>query len=492
MRLFSKLMLSGLLMSGIAGFNNSAMADSGLICQFPNSIRDSLVMTRADRPVKFTKPAGGFVVDWAAREDFSDLYFTFKFNVQDRSLAKMMLRRARYDDSLYVSINGTQVFAGVNDGLTARDVNVALTPYLKDGPNVLDMRLLNTYPTAVHILTEFDYSEGGCKATVLPKPNVPPMPDSARCVESLVCTEPKETRTFEGVDVTRDCWKWETKRSCYDFIEDKSTCNVQPTSPAGSCEIVSKDCLNEKEFNVNGNTFKGCTLYETKYQCTEPVDIGSLSTAERQAYIAEAATRRSLCKPVQTCVGENCYIEKADRDKPDSDMPYVLALLQVGQEASSYMDLAKMKIFNGTVSRCRSKRGFGALAACCEVTSPVAKNSKGQNVTPTNSETFAEANSLVNKKFDDPNASYQQDYVQAGSNPYAYDALYKPNEANYMLQGTQAMVSTKAGSMAMATEGGAASVTVMGYGYSNSGATTGDQVTFTDYSKVPNTGTAND
>jgi hypothetical protein len=40
--------------------------------------------------------------------------------------------------------------------------------------------------------------------------------------------------------------------------------------------------------------------------------------------------------------------------------------------------------------------------------------------------------------------------------------------------------------------GGASTITVMGYGYSESGTATGDQQSFTNYSNVADAGTPND
>lgn len=493
--MLKKTLLAMCVLGGFQFANADTPANSssggGVTCNYTYNFRDTFTVVRQDRPVIVTKTDKTFGFSWAAKEYPTDASWEFKVNLTNADQVRVRLKYVKYDDNMYIYVNDQEIFGRVGGGVGGYNTDIDVGRYFKNGENTIRVRLVNNIPEKAAIGALFEYSEGGCTFTDLPRPPIKPLTDSARCIESLVCTEPKETRTFNGQPITRDCWNWETKRTCYDFYEDKSTCTVVPTEPSESCNITSKTCLEEKEYDVDGNKFKGCVRYETRYQCTKPVDPANLTADERQKYDAEIAARRSLCKPVQTCVGDNCYVQPKDRDEKDGDMAYVLALLQVGQQASTYMDLNNLKIFNGVASKCRSMRGFGALAKCCEVKSPVAQNSSGQNVNPTNDQVFENANKITNDKFNDPSSSYQDNYLQGGSNPYVYDSLYKPNEANYMLQGTAAMVDTEAGGYAM-QNGGASTVTVMGYGYSPSETTTGDQSSFNSYSKTPNNGTPND
>lgn len=486
-----KKFLKGLLYASILMCSSHAFSQSGLVCKETTSIRDTIKLAIDDpiRPLTITKAAKSFNVFWQGNSSYTNMYWQVKFDVIDPTQVNMAIRRIQYDDNIEIKVNGNSVFKRNGGGVGAFDLNMIINNHFVKGANTLDLYLRNNQSVG-KINVDFEFSEGGCSAVPFPRPIIPNLPDNTRCIESLICTEGAETRNINGVNVNRDCWNWETKRTCFDFREDRNQCQVNPTDN-GKCEVVSRECVEEKEFTVNGKTFNGCVRYETKTSCTKPVDINSMSEQERAEFNAENERRRMLCKPVQTCVGDSCYINDDERDKPDEDMPFVLALLELGRQAGTYFDPANMRLFSGIDNRCRSMRGFGAMASCCEVKSPVATNSKGQQVAPTNANTFNNLYENVDQKFSDPNASYQEDYVQTGSSPYVYDPLYKPNEAAYMLQGTAAMKDTNAGTMGIEM-GGASTVTVMGYGWSDSGTSTGDQKSFNDYTNTPNTSTPND
>ncbi|MDN5624279.1 MAG: conjugal transfer protein TraN [Acinetobacter sp.] len=486
----SKTLMRTLLGASLLIGVGQAYADNGLKCTYTTSIKDTLRIVRQDRPLTLQRTDKTFSFAWSAYENYSDVRWVLKFDIVDPKFTRMAIRNVRFDDNLYITINGNTVFSRVGGGINGYDANTELKNFFVKGENTLEIHLINNIPNFARADAAFEFSEGGCEATPLPRPYIPKLPDSQRCVESLVCTQGSATQQHGGVSVDRNCWNWETKRTCFDFRDDPKTCEVTPVT-GGSCEIVSKQCIDEKEFTVNGQTLTGCTLFETKTRCTKPIDVNSMTAAERAQYEADNARRAYLCKPVQTCVGDDCYIKSTERDEPDQDMPFVLALLELGRQAGTYYDPANMRLFSGIPSSCRSKRGFGLMAACCDVKSPVATDSKGQQVTPTNANTFNNVYENVEKKYDNPNTSYQDDYIQSGSNPYTYDALYKPNEANFMLQGMEAMTDTKAGQEGMSM-GGASTITVMGYGYSESGTATGDQQSFTNYSNVSDAGTPND
>lgn len=486
----SKHLIRTLLGASVLFSLGQAHAADGLKCTYTTSINDTFKVTRQDRPVSVYKTENTFGFSWYGRENYTDARWTFTFDVVDPRFVKMALRRVRYDDDMIIYVNGNVIFNGQRNGYDGFDANMELKNYFVKGTNTLEVRLLNNIPKEGRIEANFQFSEGGCEGVPLPRPIIPNLPDSMRCIENLVCTEGAGSKMIGGVEVSRDCWNWETKRTCFDFREDRSKCQDTPVN-GGSCEVVSKECIQEREFNVNGNVFNGCVLYETKTRCTKPVDINSMTAAEQKEFNDENDLRKSLCKPVQTCVGNDCYITEEERDKPDEDMPFILALLELGRQAGTYFDPANMRLFSGISNKCRSMRGFGAMAACCEVKSPVATDSKGQKVTPTNANTFNNLYENVEKKYADPSTSYQEDYVQTGSNPYTYDALYKPNEAAYMLQGTGAMKDTEAGGQGLEM-GGASTVTVMGYGWSDAGSATGDQQSFGNYVNSPNITTPDD
>lgn len=491
---FKFLNLALLSLCSIGATENAFAAESGLVCKYTYNFRDTFKVTRQDRPVTVTKTDKTFGFSWGAYENYSDASWEFKVTLEQADMVRVRLRHVSYDDDMYIYVNGQQIFGRVGGGIDGFDANLDVGKYFKDGENTIRVRLLNNIPTYGKISAMFDYSEGGCTATDLPRPPIPPLPDSQRCVESLVCTQPVDTRSFSGINVKRSCWQWKTTRTCYDFIEDTSTCQV-PTPPKGSsCEIVSKQCLDETEHTVGGNVFKGCTLYETRTKCTTPIDPKNMTPSELAAYNKENDDRKLACKPVQTCIGPNCYIGEQEKDKPDEDMPYVLALLEIGNQAGKYMDKNEIRLFNGVKSQCRSRRGFGLLAGCCKGSAgspPKATDSNGNQIVPTNDNTFANTFSTVDEKYNDPNATANEDYKNGGGNPYTYDSMYAPNEAMYMLQGTQSVAETNAGKEAFAN-GGGAELKAMGYGWSESGTGTGDQVSFGQYSQVNKSGTSDD
>lgn len=472
-----------------------ALADaSGITCNYTNNFRDTFKVVRQDRPVTVSLTDSTFGFAWSATEYPTDASWEFKVNLTNANQVKVRLRNVVYDDNMYIYVNGQEIFGRVGGGVQGFDANLDVGRYFKDGENSIRVRLINDIPQKAAIGATFEYSEGSCTYTDLPRPPIPPLPDSQRCVESLVCTQPVDTRQFSGRDVTRSCWQWKTTRTCYDFIEDTSTCKV-PTPPKGSsCEIVSKQCLDESEYTVGENVFKGCTLYETKSKCTTPIDPKNMTPTELAAYNKENEDRKLACKPVQTCIGPNCYIGEQEKDKPDEDMPYILALLEIGNQAGKYMDKNNIRLFNGVKSQCRSRRGFGALAACCKGSSgspPKATDSSGKQIVPTNANAFENTFNPVDQKYNDPNSTANQEFVNGGANPYTYDSMYAPNEAMYMLQGTSSVAETNAGKEALQM-GGGSKLTAMGYGFSPSGTATGDQKSFEQYSTQPKMGTSND
>lgn len=482
-----------LILSTLGGLQTVYADSSGIECKYTHNFRDTFTITRQDRPVNVIKTDTTFGFEWSAREYPTDASWEFTANLTNANQVRVRLRRVKYDDNMYIYVNGQEIFGRVGGGVNGYDTDIDVGKYFKDGLNTIRVRLINDIPHNAAIGAWFEYSEGGCTYNDLPRPPIPPLNDSQRCVEELICTQPVDTRTFNGIDVTRSCWQYQTKRTCYDFLEDKSTCKETPNT-GGNCEIVSKTCLDENEYTVGNNKFKGCTLYETKTRCTIPIDPKNMTPSELAAYNKENADRRLSCKPVQTCVGPDCYITAQEKDKPDEDMPYVLALLEIGNQAGKYMDKNNIRLFNGVKSQCRSKRGFGALAACCKGGSgspPKALDSSGNKIVPTNENAFKDTFSTVEKKYNDPNATANQEFRNGGANPYTYDSMYAPNEAMYMLQGTSSVAETDAGKEALAS-GGGSKLTAMGYGYSPSGTATGDQQSYSQYSSQPKKGTGND
>lgn len=482
---------------GLAFYTVSQIALAGPydpVCSYTSNFKDTFRVVREDRPVNVTLTDRTFGFSWSRKEYPTDASWEFKVQLTNADKVRVRLRQVVYDDNMYIYVNGQEIFGRIGGGVNGYDANLDVGKYFINGENIIRVRLVNDIPDYASIGATFEYSEGGCISPDLPRPPIPALQDMGRCVDQLICTQPVETKQFDGTDVKRDCWQYQSVRTCYDFLEDTSTCKEPPLPSGGSCEVVSKQCLDQKEYTVGDTTFKGCTLYETRTKCTTPIKPEQMTPTELAAYNKENQDRKLACKPVQTCVGPNCYIGEQEKDKPDEDMPYVLALLEIGNQAGKYMDKDNIRLFNGVKSQCRSRRGFGALAACCKGASgspPKALDSSGKEIVPTNKNAFNDTFSTVDQKYNDPNSTANQEFVNGGGNPYTYDSMYAPNESMYMLQGTSSVAETKAGQEAL-LNGGGSKLTAMGYGFSPSGTATGDQKSFAEYSQQPKMGTKDD
>ena len=488
------LLTVGMIMSSSAVFSAST-SNEALTCEYTSKFKDTLKVIRQDRPASIVHTDKTFSIGWAAYEYPTDASWEFEVDLTNAIQVQVLLRYVRYDDNMYIYVNDQEIFGRVGGGTKGFATNIDVGRFFKNGINTIRVRLINDIPTYAEIYALFEYSEGGCIPNELKRPSIPNMQDLQRCVIEDICTQPNETRVIDGIPVNRGCWQYQTVRTCYDFLEDTTSCKETPQS-GGSCEVVSKQCLNEKSYTIGTNTFTGCTLYETKTRCTKPIDVSEMTQAELLEYNKENDARQLACKPVQTCVGADCYITDSERDKPDEDMPYVLALLELANQAGTYMDPNNMRLFDGVQSKCRSKRGFGALAQCCtggDGNPPTAKNSSGQEVTATSDNVYEDLYAQENSKFNnnDGASSADLDYVQGGGNKYTYDSLYAPNEARYMLQGFEATTDSEIGQKSL-ENGGASKITAMGYGYSADGSSAGDQVNFSDYSQSSKSGTTDD
>ena len=86
--------------------------------------------------------------------------------------------------------------------------------------------------------------------------------EAAHCaVVSSECLSPNETRTIDGVEVTRDCWAKVLHESC-----EQSTTTCTPWQEAG-CSVSDSVCLNTQD--------NRCLQYQQTYscaqqQCTQP------------------------------------------------------------------------------------------------------------------------------------------------------------------------------------------------------------------------------
>lgn len=193
------------LASAISLFGGMAYAadPEGFVCKYTTSFKDTLQVTRQDRPINVVNNGSQFSFTWGASEQYSDVEWHFKVKLDADAKLKMNLGAVRYDDDLHISINGVQVFSRVGGGTGGFTADLELGSYFKTGDNTIVVRLVNTKPTYAEATLNFSYSEGGCTAIDYTVPVCTDGLDGDACLEKLnnFCKEPKNAKYT-------DCIEW--------------------------------------------------------------------------------------------------------------------------------------------------------------------------------------------------------------------------------------------------------------------------------------------
>lgn len=149
------------------------------------------------------------------------------------------------------------------------------------------------------------------------------------------CVEPGGTRNINGLDVTKDCWKWERNYTCATMTT--SECTDLDADPM--CQLTSTTCV---------DTFPtgDCSVFDKVYTCTE--GSGGSQTV-------------TSCSGKVTCMGSYCFDSGY---APDTDLTKSVAFMEMARQAGLYQD-ANFRFFSGESGRCRKKL-FGS---CCKTTS---------------------------------------------------------------------------------------------------------------------------
>ena len=150
-----------------------------------------------------------------------------------------------------------------------------------------------------------------------------------------ICIDGPGTRTIGGLDVYRDCWRYEAAFTCQsaNYVDD-----CQPLRDRG-CSQVGSSC-------VDTNPQGACMLYEQTWQCR--VASGSSSTITN-------------CGGQQFCVDGHCF---GAGNTPDADFAKAVTALEIQREAGKYLDPGSTVVFQGYDNRC-GKKLFG-LVNCCK------------------------------------------------------------------------------------------------------------------------------
>lgn len=212
-----------------------------------------------------------------------------------------------------------------------------------------------------------------------------------------VCIDGPSTRNISGLDVYRDCWRYEAAFTCQsaNYVDD-----CQPLRDRG-CSQVGSRC-------VDTNPQGACMLFEQTWQCRAA--SGSSSTITN-------------CGGQQFCLDGHCF---DTGNAPDADFAKVVTALEVQREAGKYVDPTTLVVFQGYDNRCRKKL-FG-LVNCC----------KGAG---SNGSLFSNLNLILG-------AGGQ--VMGAVGSSYTFDALFTSDAPDLAIAGFEALFGVGGGSSALA------------------------------------------
>ena len=210
-----------------------------------------------------------------------------------------------------------------------------------------------------------------------------------------VCVDGPGTRNINGLDVYRDCWRYQAAFTCQsaNYVDD-----CQPLRDRG-CSQIGSSCI---DTNAQG----ACMLYEQTWQCR--VSGGSTST------ITDCGTQLF-------CLDGRCFDTSS---VPDADFAKAVTGLEVEREAGKYLDPNTLVVFQGYDNRCHKKL-FG-LVNCC----------KGAGV----------STSLLT----DLNLITAAGGPALGGSSYTYDALFTSDAADLAIAGFESLFAAGGGSSALA------------------------------------------
>ncbi|MFZ3461756.1 type-F conjugative transfer system mating-pair stabilization protein TraN [Vibrio harveyi] len=146
--------------------------------------------------------------------------------------------------------------------------------------------------------------------------------------EQRVCIEGKETRNIDGVEVTLDCWKYQTTYRCH----LPNTCNTLPKD----CETIKTDC----SLKQNGV----CIEQEVKKNCFEKACRATQMQCGEQSF----------------CLDGECYVEE-----PKLNANFDKSVAALAGLAEAVKDIGNPpKIFTGKPMKC-DKKPIG-FSNCCK------------------------------------------------------------------------------------------------------------------------------
>ncbi len=160
-----------------------------------------------------------------------------------------------------------------------------------------------------------------------------------------VCTAPNQTRTIQGMAVTRACWEWKDTYDCRD-----------PNLVSDCAPLRTRGCTQSDSSCVSRDTQGACVMYAQQYKCPDqPATV----------------TQRTVCDQDTFCqsgAGGTCF---STGSVADPDLARAAALLEISRQAGVYgVDTNATEIFKGYPEECSIKvLGGSRLHSCCK-TSP--------------------------------------------------------------------------------------------------------------------------
>lgn len=155
-------------------------------------------------------------------------------------------------------------------------------------------------------------------------------------VSNNVCVEGPETRMMDGMEVTRACWKYESKFGC---VQAAVTDTCGPPISKG-CTDTSSSCV--EKIKLGGVDV--CITTEHEYTCN---------------VIAPSSSTVADCSDQQLCVDGNCFDSQS---KPDKDFALAVTGMEVMREGGAYMDDTSFQLFKGQANTC----GKNVVRNCCQ------------------------------------------------------------------------------------------------------------------------------
>lgn len=158
-------------------------------------------------------------------------------------------------------------------------------------------------------------------------------------IQSSQCVAGRETRTIDGVPVTRDCWSMKDQYTCTDPEEmEEASCRSLRSS---GCEQMSSVCLSQ-------DTQGRCTRYRQDFRCPGTAPSQSSTT---------------LCGTDLYCADGTCVSDVPVRRDASGDFARSASALAAAQNAAHDLDVNNMSMFKGEALRC-AETSFG-FSNCC-------------------------------------------------------------------------------------------------------------------------------